>query len=304
MSKSFNKTIEYISSGIATLLYMLDDETKSKTTEIRLRVNKPLCITYMNKSFFISVDGKIGSVVPSNPFLPSKSIMQECYMMICNNSVYAHEQELSQGFVTLEHGARVGVFGEAIYDAGRITAYKNITSLNYRIPREILGYANSIIEVLRIANGIIICGPPSSSKTTLLRDAIRLLSSCECGYKRVTVVDARNEISAVHNGKIGMNLGVVSDVLNISSTELGIEMAIRVMNPEYIAVDEIVSNDELNALLKAAKCGVKLISTLHIGSVDEIHSKKNIKILLENEAIDYAVFINHPNAQPKIIKLN
>ena len=304
MSISFNKTIEYISGEAATLLYMLDDNIKSKTSEIRLRVDKPICITCEDKTYFISVDGRVADDVPHNPLIVTKIMMQECYMLICNNSVYAYEQELSNGFVTLKNGGRVGIFGEAVYDDEKITAYKNIYSLNYRIPREIIGCARPISDVLSVAKGIIICGPPSSSKTTVLRDAIRMLSSNENGYKRVAVVDARNEISATHNGKISMNLGITSDVINIPSTEHGIEMAIRVMNPQYIAVDEILSDLEMRALIKSAKCGVKIIATMHVGDSEEIAHKKNIKILTQNDVIDYAVFIKHPNAKPKIIKLS
>lgn len=304
MSANFNKTIEYISSKAAALLYMLDEIIKNKTTEIRLRVDKPLCITCEDKPYFISVDGKALSTVPKNPFLIDKTMLQECYMFICNNSVYAHEQELSNGYVTLQNGARVGIFGNAVFNNDKITAFKDITSLNYRIPREFIGCARPISDVLRVARGVIICGPPSSSKTTLLRDSVRMLASGECEYKRVSVIDARNEISALQNGKIGMNLGNTCDVINIPSTDRGIEMAIRVMNPQYIAVDEILSDSELNALIKAAKCGVKLIATMHVGDEQEILKKKSVQVLINNDAVDYAVFIKYPSASPIIIKLS
>ena len=303
MSANFNRTIEFLDSKTATVLYMLKDEIKSKTSEIRLRVNKPLCITYENKSYFISTNGEAYLTVPDNPFIPDVYIMESTYMLICNNSVYAHEKELSKGFVTLDNGSRVGVFGEAIFNNGEISAYKNITSLNFRIPREIIGCANPLRSILYDANGVIICGPPSSSKTTILRDTIRMLASEECGYKRVSVIDARNELSAVLNGNVCMNLGITSDVINVSSTNLGIETAIRVMNPQYIAVDEIMSEEELNALIKGAKCGVKLIATLHSGSIEDIYKKKSVELLFNNNAIDYAVYIRKPKDEPKIIKL-
>ena len=148
MSKSFNKTIEYIIPKVATLLYMLSDEIKSKTSEIRIRVNQPLCITCLDKSYFLSKDGSIHTIVPSNPFILDNNMIEECFMLICNNSVYAYENEISDGYITLSNGARVGLFGEAIFNLGKITAYKNITSLNYRIPREIIGSANQLKEIL------------------------------------------------------------------------------------------------------------------------------------------------------------
>lgn len=304
MSKSFNKTIEHLDAKAATLLYMLDDEIKSKTSEIRLRVNKPLCITCEDGSYFISNKGKCYSYVPENPFIPDKNMMQNSYMIICNNSVYAYEKELANAFVTLANGSRVGIFGEALFNNCSITAYKNITSLNYRIPREIIGCAKPLINILQNANGIIICGPPSSSKTTILRDTIRMLASEECGYKRVAVIDARNEISATLDGVVCMDLGYTSDVINVTSAEHGIETAIRVMNPQYIALDEIMSYAELSALLKGAKCGVKLIATIHSGCIDDIYKKNSIKNLFYNNAIDYAVFIKKPKEEPRIIKLS
>lgn len=304
MSKSFDRTIEYLDPKVATLLYMLDDDIKSKTSEIRLRVNKPLCVTCEDNTCFIGSEGKIDFSVPDNPFIPDKNMMQSSYMRVCNNSVYAYEKELANAFVTLANGSRVGIFGEVIFNNGKISAYKNITSLNYRIPREIIGCAKPLINVLQTANGIIICGPPSSSKTTLLRDTIRMLASEDCGYKRVAVIDARNEISAVLNGNICMNLGITSDVINIPSTDLGIETAIRVMNPQYIALDEIINDEELYALLKGTKCGVKIIVTMHSGSLDDVFKKKSVKTLFDNNAVDYAVFIDKPRAQPMIIKIS
>ena len=148
MSKSFNKTIEYMDGKVASLLYILNDEIKSNTCEIRLRVNRPLCITLDNNTYFVGLDGKISPTIPNNPFIPDKNVMQTSYMLICNESVYAYENELANAFVTLENGSRVGIFGEAIFNNDVITAYKNITSLNYRIPREIIGSAIQLIDIL------------------------------------------------------------------------------------------------------------------------------------------------------------
>ena len=303
MSKNFDRVLDFVERNVASSLYMLHPDIKSKTSEIRIRVNKPLSITYENENRFINIDGNISKEVPQNAVIISKKSIDESFMLICNNSVYAYEQELANAFVTLENGGRVGIFGEAVYDGNKITAYKNITSLNYRIPREIIGCAEPIKDILLSSRGTIICGPPASSKTTMLRDAIRLLSSDSLGYKRVAVVDSRNEIAAIYNGKISMDLGLTSDVISLSSVKTGIETAIRVMNPEYITLDDILTNDEVEALVSGTRCGVKLIATMHTGSIEEMYQKKTLKTLFENDAVEYIAFIKKAGDAPDVIKI-
>ena len=305
MSRNFDGVLNYISGETAALLYMVDRQIKNKTSEIRLRADKSLALTVEGKNYFLNKRGMLLDKVTNDCCFIEKAKLNESYMLVCNNSVYAHEEELSKGFVTLPNGSRVGIFGETVYSCGRITAYKNITSLNYRIPRQIIGCALPIKNIAETSKGVIICGPPASSKTTTLRDLVRMLADGECnGYKRVCVIDSRNEISAVCNGKSTMDLGECCDILNIPDTEIGIETAIRVMNPEYIAVDEIMSEREIQALIRGINCGVKLILTAHVGEEEEIFQKESIKRLVKAGGIEDAIFIKSTFATPKLIKLN
>ena len=132
------------------------------------------------------------------PFTKSEA----CEMLeaICGHSVFAREQELLQGYVTLAGGARVGICGKPLYENGKVTRLTAVTSFNIRIPREVIGCAERFIG--RFFDGstplsAIIAAAPGAGKTTFLRDCARCLSD-GIGVPRslrVAVADERNELS-------------------------------------------------------------------------------------------------------------
>jgi stage III sporulation protein AA len=64
------------------------------------------------------------------------------------------------------------------------------------------------------------------------------------------------------------------------------------MSPEIIAVDEIGSNDDADAILNAIYSGVKVIATVHGKDINEILKKPGVKCLIENNAFERIVFLS------------
>ena len=96
--------------------------------------------------------------------------IRELFLQICGYSVYAHEDELRQGYVRLGGGCRVGVCGSAVMEGGVVRGLRDVTSLVFRIPRRRWGCADRLFTGgIPVEKGVLVAGPPSSGKTTFLR---------------------------------------------------------------------------------------------------------------------------------------
>lgn len=267
----FVEAINLISENLKNILYSLPDNIKNDCCEVRLRRNKPIALTLKNQNYILCIDGSL-TKQNENTFICSEEILDETFLRICEYSVHTHLSDLKNGFITLKGGHRAGIVGKAALDKdGEIVSIKDISSINIRVARQVLGCSDKLYSSIAAENlqGILIVGPPSSGKTTVLRDLIRNIS--ESG-NRVSVIDERQEIT----GENGLNTGVNTDVFINYPKCKAITLAIRTMSPQYIAVDEICEKDEISALTKASNCGVKLIATMHASNLKELTEKPQI----------------------------
>ena len=183
---------------------------------------------------------------------------------------------IAKGYITASGGHRVGICGVATILEHKMSGIFNPTSVCIRVARDFDGIA---MDVSDISGSILIIGPPGSGKTTFLRDLIRCKSKLDRGS--VCVVDEREEVFPLYNGQACFCPGKNTDVLSGCSKSEGIEAVLRSMNPEYIAVDEITSTEDCEALLHAGWCGVDLLATAHAGSIDDLMSRPVYKPLVE-----------------------
>jgi stage III sporulation protein AA len=234
-------------------LSALPPHIKEKAREIRLRAGQPVAVEYDNKRQFINA-----KVTPES----LKSLIE----LFCDYSLHSFARQLSQGFITLKGGHRAGFCGTAVVDDnnGRVTAIRDITSINLRIAREFIGCSDELFSRLNPENikSLLIIGKPMSAKTTVLRDFARNLS--ESGFK-VAVIDERGEIAV---GNLGANI----DILNNFPKKAGFITALRALSPDFIVCDEIADDsEEISACLNS---GVGVIMTMHCSSLEEAKHAK------------------------------
>lgn len=302
LNKTYSEVLEYLPKRIRSVLIKLPLKTVLDLTEIRLRCMRPVTLTVGGQNLFVSNTGNICYLYQNGFLSVTAEEIAETFNAICQNSVYAYSQQIKEGYITLKNGCRTGFCGTAVYENGEFIRFKNISSINIRISKEYKDSAISIVKELE--GGMLIAGPPSSGKTTLLRDAIRLISTGTSTLrKRIALIDSRNEIAAVNDSEALMDIGPLTDVFTGIDKLKGIEIALRTLNPEIIAFDEITEVLEAKALTKCFFTGVNLLSTVHVGSIDELYKREPIKILIDSGAVNKISFIERLGATPKIISM-
>ncbi|WP_304681167.1 stage III sporulation protein AA, partial [uncultured Clostridium sp.] len=199
--------------------------------EIRIKIGKPVILN-------LSFEEKLLD------YIPTKEDLRYMIAKISNYSLYAFEEEIKQGYITLKGGHRVGLAGECVISKGEVRTIKNISSLNIRICKEVIGASNKIMKLItennRVYNTLIV-SPPKCGKTTILRDIAKNLSNgmyqINLKGKKVTIVDERSEIAACYNGVPQMNVGIRTDILDNCLKKSGMIMAIRSLSPEVLICD-------------------------------------------------------------------
>ena len=195
-------------------------------------------------------------------------------------------------------GHRVGVCGTAVYEENRVSGIRDISSLNIRIAREVYGAADELLRELdKEISGLLIAGPPSSGKTTILRDLARQLS---IKGKKVVVIDERGELGGAFQGICQNDLGL-SDVLTGFPKGEGILQAVRCLSPELIICDEAGSRQEAAAIEEGLNAGVGLITTLHAGSLEEIYRRSQGMQLLQSGAF-YRIVLLEGRSPPGTVQ--
>ena len=255
--------------------------------EIRIRINRPIILKLRNQDICI------------NYIVTEKDIMQTLEKL-CENSLYAYKKQITEGYITVKGGHRVGITGTGVVEEEKIINLKYISSLNFRIAREVKGCSKNILKEIinqkdnTIYNTIIVA-PPGKGKTTMLRDVVRNISNGiqELSFtgKNCGLIDERGEIAACYRGIPQKDVGIRTDIIENVSKEKGIMMLIRSMAPEVIACDEIGSSQDVQAIEKAVISGVKGIFTMHGKSIDDVKNNKDINKLLEKNILEKIIFI-------------
>lgn len=263
------------------LLLSLPEQVKSQTFDIHISSGQPVSICGREGVLFLTSKGKAVRAADQGTITTPKQL-HELFLQACGHSVFRHEEEIRQGFVRLGENCRVGVCGSAVVENGRLQTIRDITSLVYRIPRQVPGCADRLfLEGVCLDRGVLVAGPPSSGKTTFLRDVARSLSFGRFGpSRRVSLVDERGELG-------GFDLGPNADLLRGYPKAVGLDVAVRMLSPEVIVCDEL-SEKDFDAIKSVCASGAVLIASVH-GEAKNFFRRPLCRALCETGAFQTAV---------------
>ena len=162
--------------------------------EIRIRTEKPVMILLESGENLLFSDGtcgktesygkkKMGSLEireDRSVVLADQELIRGILETCSRHSLYAYEREISQGFLTICGGHRVGIAGKAVVEDGHVRTVRDLSSLNIRVAHEVKGCAKNVLPYLMDGETFLdtlLISPPGAGKTTLLNIIMGLVSA-------------------------------------------------------------------------------------------------------------------------------
>ena len=147
-----NNVLNYFPEKLKKILEEVIIKENLVLEEIRVRVGKPIILKFNGKEKVIKYQ------------VSSEEIL-EILGLICENSIYTYQKQISEGFITISGGHRVGITGYCVVKNGEVININYINSLNFRISRQLYSCSNQVLDyILDIENNTventIIISPP------------------------------------------------------------------------------------------------------------------------------------------------
>lgn len=270
------------------LVKLISKHNLDKIEEIRIRCGKKVTLN-------------MGSIEIILKYIINEIELVRIMQNMCNNSIYAYQNQIVDGYITLPGGNRVGISGNVVYAEGHVSNISHIYSLNIRIAHQIDGASNEIIGYIldtknnSVCNALIV-SPPGCGKTTVIRDIAKKISNGipEINFRGIDtcIIDERSEIAALSKGVSSNNIGDRADVLDNVPKSIGIRMAVRSLAPKVIIADEIGNMDDANIVNYAVCSGVRCIFTAHGSTMDDLLRNRELNKLINMKLFNKIIFLD------------
>lgn len=254
----------------------------NKVNEIRLRLNKRIVVYIAGKPYYLSYEGITND--QEKAIIVSREMLYNIIKRATEHSLYAVNNQLKQGFITVSGGVRIGICGEVVIENGVVQTVKNFSSINIRIAKEVKNCSLGILDILLqggFSNTLII-SPPGCGKTTLIRDILWQMSERSYTYN-ILLADERYEIANCFNGQPMLNVGEFTDVISGAEKGYAFECGIRSMSPDILVTDELATSKDIESIINIANSGIKLLCSVHAKDLDDLKTKPQFKMLIEQK---------------------
>ena len=130
------EVLKFFSKNIFNILKeTLEDKPVETLEEIRLRSNGSIILKFTERQI----------VFPQK--ITYQDILQSLQSM-CDNSIYSYQNQIKQGFITVRGGHRIGIAGSAVIENGKIININYISSINFRIAKQIIGSGDKTLQYI------------------------------------------------------------------------------------------------------------------------------------------------------------
>jgi stage III sporulation protein AA len=290
-----NNIAPYLSFSIKEIILKM--KSIKEVEEIRLRSGQPLLIKIGDKDFTLDKQGKLEENLKRGYVVSTEDIYRSI-ASISDNSLYAFEEEISRGFITIPGGHRVGLAGQVVMNGHELKTIKDFSGLAFRIAREVQDCSRNIISHIYPRDlepvSTLLISAPRCGKTTILRDVARNLSLGTARGRgcNVVVIDERSELAGVYRGRAQMDMGPRTDVLDACPKAQGMIMAIRSLSPHVLITDEIGRREDIEAIQECINAGVAVITSIHARSIEEAERRPLLRELLDTGAFEILIVLS------------
>ncbi len=259
--------------------------------ELRIRINKPIVVCYKGINKVLTEKNNYSIT----PIIATMDLINYIISVATKHSLYAYNHQIKNGFITTDDGIRIGLCGMVVYDKNEITTIKNISSLNIRIPHQVMGCSDKVLDLIcgndKVKNTLII-SPPGAGKTTLIRDIVYKLSN-EKIVNNILVVDERLEIAGC--GNFNFNIGDYVDVISGSNKGYGFNEGLKTMNSKVIVCDEISKQEDIESIIQATRAGVSVIASAHAENILELKMKQFFNKIISEKIFNRIIVLSKRN---------
>lgn len=290
-TKASSGILQYLPEAVSKAYNALPEQEKKLITEVRLKSGGAVAIT-KSVPYFLCANGSLVQKSGHAIYI-SREEFAVIIDKMSQSSIYAAQNELKNGFLTLPGGHRVGICGRTVVEKDEIVSIADMSSLNIRIAREIIGAADAVLAHIITPDlplNTLIISPPSCGKTTILRDLARQLGGERYCFK-IGIADERNEISSMYKGCAQNNVGPLTDVYHNCPKGEGMLMLLRSMSPDIIITDEVSTRKDEEALFSLVNAGVKVICSAHGYDREDLLRRNLLSTLVEKNIFEKVIVL-------------